>query len=279
MKALLIAENERAIENISSVLKNSGYDVIVYKWFLKALDNIEEISPHLILISSEDYPRHWKTLAQFVEAQNGIEKPKIILYTGNDFSDEDRQKAQILGICGLFSQADSKGLEELKNILSNLHPISKPLAVSPKPEELEEPDELITVEKLLTEPIKEIDSLEEELEEDDVPDISWDSADSEDEIKKEQKNMTDIRMMDKTPIPCSFVFTNPITLAMVFGTARNFDGETLEFTPDIPGFIASLPAETRIDVASIKVNDKIENVSAEVIENNTSKLKLKIIRL
>ena len=45
MKALLVADDEKAINNISEVLKSAGYDTIVYKWFLKALDNIEEIAP------------------------------------------------------------------------------------------------------------------------------------------------------------------------------------------------------------------------------------------
>ena len=64
MKALLVADDEKAINNISEVLKAAGYDTIVYTWLLKALDNIEEIAPHLIIVSTGDYPRHWKTLAQ-----------------------------------------------------------------------------------------------------------------------------------------------------------------------------------------------------------------------
>ena len=43
MKALVVADDEKAINNISQVLKSAGYDPIVYKWLLKALDNIEEI--------------------------------------------------------------------------------------------------------------------------------------------------------------------------------------------------------------------------------------------
>ena len=69
----------------------------------------------------------------------------------------------------------------------------------------------------------------------------------------------------------SFVFTNPVTLAMVSGVARNYNGLVLEFTPDIPSFILNLSPGTKISVASMKIDDKIENVFAEVMSNDAKK--------
>jgi hypothetical protein len=117
MKALLIADNELAIENISTVVKAAGYDIIVYRWLLKALDNIEEIAPHLIIVSANDYPRHWKTLVQFVKSGICEQIPQIILYTDSNFSQEEKNKANTLGVRGFFDSVDVAGLDDLRKIL------------------------------------------------------------------------------------------------------------------------------------------------------------------
>ena len=65
---------------------------------------------------------------------------------------------------------------------------------------------------------------------------------------------------------------------MVSGLARNFDGETLEFKPDIESFILNLDKGPRIESATLKANDKIEPVRATVIFNDEEKLVLKITK-
>lgn len=119
MKALLIADDDIVINKIKSKLIDDGFDVIIYKWFVKALDNIEEIAPEVIIISASSYPRHWKTLVQFV--QSGIEGfvPKIVLYCEREFDEEDVKKSEALNITGLFNSIDEEGLSELSSILSN----------------------------------------------------------------------------------------------------------------------------------------------------------------
>lgn len=123
MKALIIADDANAIERFSAVLKASGYEVIIYRWLVKALDNIEEISPHLILISAKEYPRHWKILSSFVESGIGGIIPQIILYTDKNFPSEEKEKAQKLGIRGFFSSYDVDGLDNLRNILAKTNDI------------------------------------------------------------------------------------------------------------------------------------------------------------
>ena len=43
MKALIIADNETVVKKIQDALENNGCDTIVYRWLLKALDNVIEI--------------------------------------------------------------------------------------------------------------------------------------------------------------------------------------------------------------------------------------------
>ncbi|WP_294429794.1 hypothetical protein [uncultured Treponema sp.] len=419
MKALLVADNEKAINNISQVLKTAGYDIIVYRWLLKALDNIEEIAPHLIVISTGDYPRHWKTLAQYATSGFGDYTPQVILYTDENFNEEEQKKAEILKVRGFFDSIGVDGLDKLREILAKkddifsghltdedfeqetasvedleeliedekaadrLEEIAADERAAEKLKNLEETEEIPTVEELMKTPYDEENSvtlpgvdelrkllesesvLEEEqeieaeaesealaesesecepenesealaeVESDIEPELESEQEsecesvleseeetecepESESEIEKEfedsenddiieadgENNMSDEQSIDEKlaaimnankadakekaealkldtekASAVSFVFTNPVTLAMVSGVARNYNGLVLEFTPDIPSFILNLSPGTKISVASMKIDDKIENVFAEVMSNDAKKLALAIKKI
>ena len=547
MKALLVADDEKAINNISEVLKAAGYDTIVYTWLLKALDNIEEIAPHLIIVSTGDYPRHWKTLAQYATAGFGEYKPQIILYTDENFNEEEHKKAEALHVRGTFDSVTVEGLDKLREILKkaddifsgylteeeqseisvdDLVPNAKKFVeaeieeVQEKPEEsisaenksdeleesekpikeileeseieesteaesfdelsnkveatepvgevnsedsfdelsskveatqplgevndedsfdelanmveetndgnqleseeqtleeiqdaeaeaiadeqaasrleeienderaadrleeitgddlaadrleeiaedekiadkmlrLSDNEEIPTVQAILNEPYDEsestalpgIEELKELLDEnnfeesenndiiDDTEITSEEDSESaeiteteqtdgtseineaeqtfqqmdeksaepeesenqegetnmadeqsiEDKLaeimnanKADQKEKAEALKLDTNSTSVAFVFTNPITLAMVSGVARNYNGLVLEFTPDIPNFIMNLSPGTKIDIASMKIDDKIENVFAEVMSNDAKKLALAIKKI
>ena len=341
MKALLVADDEKAINNISEVLKAAGYDPIVYKWLLKALDNIEEVAPHLIIVSTADYPRHWKTLAQYASTGFGDYAPELILYTDENFSEEEKKKAEALHVRGYFNSVGVEGLDQLREILTKTDDIySGSLAdeeqnrigittedekAAEKLQELADDEraadklerisgneeiEIPTVADILSEPYdaetatglpgeEELKKLLEEVsEKTDFEDSENDDTISVDSTgentmadeqsideklaaimnanKADAKEKAEALNLDTGSNSVSFVFTNPITLAMVSGVARNYNGLVLEFTPDIPSFILNLSPGTKIDIASIKTNDKIENVFAEVMSNDTKKLALAI---
>ena len=109
MKALIISEDENVYTTLDEILKKASYDTIIYKWLLKALDNIEEIQPDLIVVSSSEYPRHWKTLVQFVKSGIGGDDVQIYLYEPTPVSAEDEEKARILGVNGCFSEFEEFG--------------------------------------------------------------------------------------------------------------------------------------------------------------------------
>ena len=113
MKALIISEEQTVCDSLNAVLVKAGYDTIVYKWLLKALDNIEEIRPDCIVVSSSEYPRHWKTLVQFVKSGIGGDNVDIYLYEPNPMSAEDEEKARILGITDYFTTLENAELEKI----------------------------------------------------------------------------------------------------------------------------------------------------------------------
>ena len=113
MKALIISDEAEVSEKLKELFKFYGVDVISYKWLLKALDNIEEIQPDIILLSASEYPRHWKTLVQFVKSGIGGEQVKVYLYEPNPLSKEDGEKARALGVTGYFTSLESNYLKSV----------------------------------------------------------------------------------------------------------------------------------------------------------------------
>ena len=103
MKALVISDRQEIADYVTPLLKKEGFDIIRYKWIIKALDNIEEIQPDVVVLSADEYPRQWKTLAGFVQSGIGGKDAKVYLYEDQPLSDEDKEKASGLGV-GLFDE-------------------------------------------------------------------------------------------------------------------------------------------------------------------------------
>ena len=144
MKALIISEDEKVYSTLDELLKNAKYDTIIYKWLLKALDNIEEIRPDLIVVSSSEYPRHWKTLVQFVKSGIGGDEVEVYLYEPNPMSSEDEEKARILGITDYFTSLEPSVLEGIFG--GNK---TEPLAVAGVEEAAAEEEKLPNVENII----------------------------------------------------------------------------------------------------------------------------------
>lgn len=117
MKALVISDNQEIVDSLQSYLKENNFDIIIYRWLLKALDNIEEIHPDIIFVSACEYPRHWKTLASFVKSGIGGNNIKLFLYDPVPLSEEEVKKAHELGVQALINNLSDL---ELRKIGSNI---------------------------------------------------------------------------------------------------------------------------------------------------------------
>ena len=211
MKALIISEDENVYTSLNQTLVAAGYDTIIYKWLLKALDNIEEIRPDCIVVSSSEYPRHCKTLAQFVKSGIGGEDVKIYLYEPNPISDEDREKAQILGITGYFET-----LESFNEIMP------------PKAQEIETvvPQSDVSFSDAVVPDVASLDKVNDEV----VPEVS--SVVPEDAaMVPEVKNVVPepVEGPDNNVITNTghFMFTNPVSCKFIAGTFFDYNGSTL----------------------------------------------------
>lgn len=116
MKALIVSDALQDGKNIQTALEEAGYDTICYRWLLKALDNVEEIQPHLVIINAVDYPRHWKLMVQHMRCSLK-NQPKVILLVPIDFEDEEAEKAELLDVRGCITGTGKKSLERLHQLL------------------------------------------------------------------------------------------------------------------------------------------------------------------
>ena len=121
MKLLLALGTDETYNNISRYVKPLGFELIRYNHVIKAMDNIDEIDPSAIIISARDYPRHWKTMVQFVRAERTREDCPIIILRGENFPVEESTKASFLGVSGIVKEPldDPQEIEDLKVMLGH----------------------------------------------------------------------------------------------------------------------------------------------------------------
>lgn len=261
MKALIISEDENVYSTLDEILKNASYDTIIYKWLLKALDNIEEIRPNLIVVSSSEYPRHWKTLVQFVKSGIGGDDVEIYLYEPTPVSDEDQEKARVLGVTGCFSEFDEfskmvlRQAQEAQEIIVD-EPSAAPgseqtvvpeLVEGPEPNEVAEPTvvpEQTVVPKLVEGP-----------EQEEVPLVENTQTSSQETAVTNTGH---------------FMFTHPSTQKFISGKYFDYNGNTLSCSFFDEADLSSVKEEMLIE--SFSFFDSIKVRTASVIVKNIMSL-------
>jgi len=127
MKLLLVLGSDDNFDVISRSIPPLGFEIIRYRHVLKAMDNMDEISPSAILVSARDFPRHWKIIVQFVRSERSKESCPILLLKGGTFSTEETSKAFFLGVSGVLDDAleSPEKLDRLQNILGRYVPVQE----------------------------------------------------------------------------------------------------------------------------------------------------------
>ena len=132
MKALLISESNEILNSYAAFFKETGYDTVCYRWLLKAMDNLEEIEPQLVFIDGFGYPRHWKTLAQYIKTS--FKNAPLVLLAA-DLSEEEAKKADCLDVhCISGSIEDEQTRRDIVLLLQQ-----EPEVSAEPVEEIEEP--------------------------------------------------------------------------------------------------------------------------------------------
>ncbi|MDR3357007.1 MAG: PilZ domain-containing protein [Spirochaetaceae bacterium] len=116
MKLLLVLDSREVRKRIEDYVKTLGAEIVCYQHILKAMDNVDEISPDGIVVSAADFPRHWKTLVSFVRSERPPETCTVVLLYGDFFSEQERKKALHLNVSCLLNEArlDKRALSRLR---------------------------------------------------------------------------------------------------------------------------------------------------------------------
>jgi hypothetical protein len=124
MKLLLVVGSDDTYNLISLYIKPLGFELIRYRHVIKAMDNVDEVDPAGIIISANDFPRHWKALVQFVRADRPKEVCPVIVLKGQDFPLEESSQAFFIGVSGLVDETlGNADLERLQTIISRYIPV------------------------------------------------------------------------------------------------------------------------------------------------------------
>lgn len=127
MKTVLVIEDQDTKERISHHLSPLGFDFIHYLNPVKALDNIDEINPDLVIFSAEDFPRHWKPFVRLLRAERTKEDAVFILLTGDNFSTEEASKATVLEVNGMVdTRLEDEEIQHLQDIFARYNVLSEP---------------------------------------------------------------------------------------------------------------------------------------------------------
>jgi hypothetical protein len=113
-------ENTAVKEELEDRLLPLGFDFIHYTSPVKAMENLEEISPDVIFFNVQDFPRHWKPFMMFTYQFFSREKVPFFLLTENgELSFEEAAKASHLEVTGIIGSLGSP--TEFDNFLRALN--------------------------------------------------------------------------------------------------------------------------------------------------------------
>jgi hypothetical protein len=120
MKLLMVIASDEVSESLSLCLKALDFDLIRYRYVLKAMDNLDEIAPDALVMSARDFPRHWKLLLQFARCTIPLARLPFVLLRGACFPFEEAVRAFYLGATPLDERLDRPtDVELLRRVLLN----------------------------------------------------------------------------------------------------------------------------------------------------------------
>jgi len=125
MKILLVSERDELREFIRHNFIPRGAEIIQYFNPIKAMDNLDEVDPEVVMFSSRDFPRHWKPFLVFLRDTKPRDQCVFVILRGDDFDHEEADKAQALGVNGIVHEElrDKQELARLKELINRYRDI------------------------------------------------------------------------------------------------------------------------------------------------------------
>lgn len=102
MILMLVKEETAWASGLERALSPYGVGVVHYRHPLKALDNLTETKPAIILYDLQDFPRHWKILVKYIREEFRKDEVIFLLVSTGPAPLEEANKALYLGVNGIL---------------------------------------------------------------------------------------------------------------------------------------------------------------------------------
>ncbi len=101
---LMLVKGESPLSReLAGHLSPYGISLVHYKHPIKALDNLDETSPTIVLYDVQDFPRHWKILVKYLRDEFRKDEVVFLLFSEVRPPLEEANKALFLGVNGILA--------------------------------------------------------------------------------------------------------------------------------------------------------------------------------
>lgn len=120
MKFMLVSESTTLKPFLQKHFAMQQAEVIHYDNPIKAMDNLDEVDPSVVLFSATDFPRHWKPFLIFLRNTYGRHESVFILLIGENFSTEEAAKAEHLEVNAMVDEdlSNQRTVERIRGIIT-----------------------------------------------------------------------------------------------------------------------------------------------------------------
>jgi len=123
MKMMLVSETATLKPFLERSFSFQQADIIHYDNPIKAMDNLEEIQPEIVLFASTDFPRHWKPFVMYLRNAFTRHETVFILLINESFTEDEAEKAEHLEVNAVLDEdlTSDQTIERIRGIITRYH--------------------------------------------------------------------------------------------------------------------------------------------------------------
>ena len=123
MKLLLVSSTDSIRPFLDEIFVYQQVDIIHYANPIKAMDNLEELRPEVIVFSATDYPRHWKPFVVFLRSSLTRHDSVFILMINDAFPADEAAKAEYLEVNAVLDEdlTSPQTMQRVRAIVRRYH--------------------------------------------------------------------------------------------------------------------------------------------------------------
>lgn len=120
---MLVSDSPALTPFLERTFSFQNADVIHYSNPIKAMDNLEEIQPEVVLFAATDYPRHWKPFVLFMRTTFARHESVFILMINDEFPAEEAAKAEHLEVNAVLDEdlTSQQTVERIRAVITRYH--------------------------------------------------------------------------------------------------------------------------------------------------------------